>query len=329
MLGLSILVMLAVVPELGSHALWHILIPIAPALFVFAPGVWRNVCPVATTTLLPRHLGHPGTKSLSPSAQARFEWIAVTLLLVIVPLRHVVLDANGPLTAAVLSVVAGFAFFTGWTFERKSGWCSGLCPVAPVERLYASRPTVSFYNAHCPTCRGCVEVCPDTTPGLSRTASVSGKGGFTAGTFMVGGFPGFVWGWFQVPGYSGSEGWAHLGQAYGLPLASLAVTLALFLLLRRSLHGSGRDVLARIFAAAAVCTYYWYGLPALVGFGPIPGQGYLVDLRDTLPAWFPVASRVVTTVALAGWLLAPVARLRSWHQRPGLALNGVANPERS
>ena len=66
-----------------------------------------------------------------------------------------------------------------------------------------------------------------------------------------------------------------------------------------------------------------------MGFGPIPGQGYLVDLRDTLPAWFPVASRVVTTVALAGWLLAPVARLLSWHRRPGLALNGVANPERS
>lgn len=317
MLGLAILVMLAVVPTLGSHALWHILIPIAPALLVFAPGVWRNVCPVATTALIPQRMGRSRHKRLSPSGQAAFEWTAVALLMVIVPLRHVVLDANGQLTAAVLTVVAGAALFTGWYFERKSGWCSGLCPVAPVERLYGARPMVSLQNAFCSSCESCVQVCPDTTPGLSRTASVSGKSGFTAATFMVGAFPGFVWGWFQVPGYSGSEGWSHLGQAYGLPFAAAAVTLALFLILRRSLIGPRRDVLARIFAAAAVSTYYWYGLPALVGFGPIPDQGYLVDLSDTLPAWFPTVSRVLTTAALAGWLLAPLAQPKSWHRRPG------------
>jgi hypothetical protein len=87
------------------------------------------------------------------------------------------------------------------------------------------------------------------------------------------------------------------------------------------LVGPSRDFLARTFAAAAVCIYYWYCLPALVGFGPIPGEGFLVDLSETLPTWFPTASRTLTTVALAGWLLAPVARPKSWHKRPCLAVD--------
>src|SRR5690349_1910909 len=44
-------------PTLGLHLLWNVLIPIAPALFVLAPGVWRNLCPLGTLSLAPSHFG--------------------------------------------------------------------------------------------------------------------------------------------------------------------------------------------------------------------------------------------------------------------------------
>ena len=45
---------------------------------------------------------------------------------------------------------------------------------------------------------------------------------------------------------------------------------------------SAPGALPKVFAAAAVCTYYWYRLPALAGFGPHPGTGLLVDLTASV-----------------------------------------------
>ena len=42
-IGVVILAALFLKPALGLHLLWNVLIPVAPALLVLAPGVWRNV----------------------------------------------------------------------------------------------------------------------------------------------------------------------------------------------------------------------------------------------------------------------------------------------
>jgi hypothetical protein len=55
--GASILFCLLFFPALGIVLFWDILIPVAPLLLVVFTGVWRNVCPMATNALLPRHLG--------------------------------------------------------------------------------------------------------------------------------------------------------------------------------------------------------------------------------------------------------------------------------
>ena len=57
LVGATIMFCLIFLPDLGTTLFWNILIPVAPVLFVLGIGIWRNVCPLATTNLLPRHFG--------------------------------------------------------------------------------------------------------------------------------------------------------------------------------------------------------------------------------------------------------------------------------
>jgi len=317
--GAGLLVTLMVVPDIGIHAFWNVLIPIAPALFVFAPGLWRNICPLGSTALFPRHVGLSRRGRLSKEQVGLLRLVAVVVLLLIVPLRHVVLDTNGPATAVTIGALAAVSVLMGLSFEWKSGWCSGLCPVHPVETLYGSAPLLSVPNAHCGPCEQCVSPCPDSMPALDPETGCGTPVERVAGTLLLGGFVGFIWGWFHVRDYAGSEGWSHLATAYGMPAAGCLATLLLYVVSGRLLPARHRPVLVRCFAAAAIACYYWYRLPALFGFGPFPGDGMLVDLRDVLPAWFPVASRVTTTVLFTWWLVARRGEPRAWQVRPAFA----------
>ena len=314
--GALIVALLIWAPEIGLHAFWNVLIPVAPALVAIAPGLWRNVCPMATNALLLRHLGGSARRKVPDTWQGRLLLVGVVLLYAIVPLRHVVLDLNGPSTAAVILVLAAAAVFMGSRFEWKSGWCSGLCPVHPVERLYGSAPLLTLRNAHCSECFRCVQPCADSTPALDPLSVKNGTARNVAGTLMVGGFAGFIWGWFQVHDYAGNLGWSHLATAYGYPLVGAAVTTALFSALRLRWDGT---LLRRLFAAAAIGCYYWYRLPALFGFGPFPGDGMLVDLTGVLPAWFPAVFRLATTALFAWWLVGRRGVRRAWVVRPEFA----------
>jgi len=316
LVGAAIVLALLIRPVIGIHAFWNVLIPVAPALLVFAPGLWRNICPLASTALLARHMDRSARNRVSPEWQGRLLLIGVVALFALVPLRHVVFDTSGPATAIVLLALGAVAILMGTRFEWKSGWCSGVCPVHPVERLYGTAPAISPPNAHCTSCERCVQPCPDSTPALTPLSTKNGMPRRIAGLLMVGAFPGFIWGWFQVPDYAPGVGWAHLGNAYAYPLAASAVTLAAFLLLRTRMNGAW---LTRAFATAAVACYYWFRLPMLFGYGPIPGDGMLVDLTGSLGPWFPVACRLATTALFAWWLLLRAPVRRSWSQRPAFA----------
>ena len=315
-IGVLLLALLLFAPTVGIHAFWNGLIPVAPALLALAPGVWRNVCPMGSTALLPRHLGRSRRRGVSEVWQGRLALVGVVLLLAIVPLRHVVLDTNGPATALAIGVLVLLAVGLGSVFEWKSAWCSGACPVHPVEKLYGTKPLVTVSNTHCGPCERCVATCPDSTAAMTPKVGSARTPSRLAGTLMVGGFAGFVWGWFQVPDYAGGEGWSHLATAYGMPLLGMAVSLALFALLDFLAGPSRRQLVASVFAAAAIACYYWYRLPALVGFGPFPGDGALVDLRHTLPAWLPAVSRAATTTFFAWWIVSRPLMGRSWSVRP-------------
>jgi hypothetical protein len=317
--GLVILGTLFLRPALGLHLLWNVLIPVAPALLVLAPGVWRNVCPMGTASLLPYHLKLSARRPIPRGAQRAMFATAVLLLLVIVPLRHVVLDTNGPITGAVLLAVALLAGGLGLVFSERSAWCSGLCPVYPVELLYGPRPVVTVPNAHCRACNTCVSPCRDSTDGANPRIVANRGVGHWAGTVLIGGFPGFIIGWYQVPTWQLAEGLRHLPEAFLWPWGGMLVSLVLYVVLARGLSRR-QSQLTTWFAAAAVAAYYWFKLPVMVGLGN--PDAALVDLGSVLPAWSVWLLRSAEILLFTG-LLVLRRRPKAWQTQPPL-LPGVS-----
>ena len=63
LVGVIIVFNLIFYPTLGIHLFWNVLIPVAPVLLVVAVGIWRNVCPMASTALYARHMGFSKSKN--------------------------------------------------------------------------------------------------------------------------------------------------------------------------------------------------------------------------------------------------------------------------
>ncbi|MBT4665354.1 MAG: ferredoxin [Opitutae bacterium] len=315
--GLVILYYLIFDPTIGIHLFWNILIPVAPFLFVIAIGVWRNICPMASTALFSRHMGFSKRKRLSVKQSGKLRLIAVIALFLIVPLRHAIFNTNGLATAILILSLALVAIIMGVLFESKSGWCSSLCPVHPVEQLYGQSNRLSLQNAHCDNCYNCVIPCPDSTPGINPMSSKETTYHKAAGVLMVGSFPGFVWGWFQVRDYLVTD--VHVAQLitiYKMPLIGLLASSALFLILKRFLK---EKTLISIYSATAISCYYWYRIPALVGFGVFPEDGTLIDLTGSMPEWSITATIVATTLFFFWWIVARRENPLSWSARPPYA----------
>lgn len=318
--GVIIIFNLIFYPTLGIHLFWNILIPIAPILLVVATGLWRNICPMASTALFPRHMGLSKRKKLSLAETGKLNLIAVIALFILVPLRHAFFDLNGWATALLILSLGFIAVIAGLRYEWKSAWCSGLCPIHPVEKLYGLKNKLKLPNAHCGQCHRCLTPCPDKTPGIHPFSTKKTTYHKIAGFLTVGAFPGFVWGWFQVPDYNGITGIVELIAIYKFPLLGLLVTSILFFVLKRFIQ---ERILIAIFSAAAVSCYYWFRIPALFGFGVFPGDGMLVDLTGVLPEWTITVMVVVLTLFFFWWVVFSKQNKISWVIRPAYAMDGI------
>ena len=310
LVGLTMLLLLAFAPRIGLHAVWDVLIPVAPALLAIAPGLWRNICPLGTTAQLPRRMRI--SFELRPSArlQTGFMVGGIAALLLIVPLRHVSFNNDAQTTLTALIVLGALAFVAGIVTLGKSGWCTGLCPVHPVEKLYGQEPALSITNAHCSQCLGCVARCPDSSAANDLLAPHASPLRRAAGWLLVGGFPGYIWGWFHVQDAQPGDGWASIAAACAAPFGAMAVSVAIHALLAKLIPQQRHALLHRSFAALSISMYYWYRLPALVGFGLFSGDGMLVDLRGSLSpaALLPVQLAVAL---FWGWWFVLRAKNRS------------------
>ncbi|MCF6319930.1 MAG: hypothetical protein L3J83_11780 [Proteobacteria bacterium] len=313
LIGVLILFNLIFYPTVGIHLFWNILIPIAPALLVVAVGLWRNICPMASTALFPRHMGLSKRKKITVTQTRKLNLIAVGVLFLIVPLRHAIFNMNGLATALLILFFGLVAIVGGLFYEWKSAWCSGLCPVHPVEKLYAVNNKFLLPNAHCNKCYRCVTPCPDTTPGINPLSSEKTTYHKVAGIIMVGAFPGFIWGWFQVPDYAAITSATQLLSIYKMPVLGILVSGFLFFTLKRLLQ---EKTLIAFFSATAVSCYYWFRIPALIGFGIFPGDGMLIDLTGFLPIWSIYIVVIATTLFFFWWIVFTKQNKVSWQVRP-------------
>lgn len=307
-------------PAVGLNLFWNTLIPIAPALIVIWPGLWRNVCPVASLSQLPRRLGFSSARELPPDLSGWLAMAALFLLLLILPLRHIVLNHDGRLTALMLILAVMAALWTGARYRFRSGWCAALCPIHPVEKLYGFAPAATFENRQCGSCAKCTQPCPDSTKGLLPVVSRRGRFHRIVGNLLAGGFAGYVWGWYQVPDYPGGAALPQIIAAYAWPIAGFVVSYLCFAVCWGLLKTKRRRfALVRVFACAAVVVYYWYRLPMLVGFGAFPETGVLVDLSADLPGWYPAAAHLLSSSFFIWFMLIRRAPAASWLKRPPVA----------
>ncbi len=265
----GLMVALAVAPEVALRIFWYGFIPVVPLVLVVSPNLWRGVCPLATLNVSTGR--HRGRRVLTAS-HARWAGAAgILLLFVLVPARHLLLNASGSALLALLLVLAASALALGFLFDTKAGFCNAICPVLPVERLYGQRPWIEPGNPRCSTCNSCTRGgCLDLAPTKSVAQTLGRARKSTRwiltpfGVFSLA-FPGLIVGYFTFspePGPQSLFVYVHVAAW----MASSYATAALIVTAWRIRSESA----VALTAAASFVLYYWLSAPTVVGELELP-----------------------------------------------------------
>lgn len=274
--ALALALLLILRPTLGLAIFWGLAVPALPLVFMFAPGLWRNVCPLATSNQTPRRRGL--TRGLAlPSLSQRLAYpIGIGLLIAGVIGRKLVFNASGPATAALILGAMGAAFAGGLLFKGKSGWCSSVCPLLPVQRLYGQTPFIRIANTQCEPCVGCAKNCYDFSPGSAYLADQYDADPTYRNfrRFFAGLFPGLILGYYLVPAVD----LIGAGSVVFQMLVYMAISLTAFNLIDL-LFGRTRNNTPLLFAATAISLYYWFASPMVVHtLASLLGQDWEQDM---------------------------------------------------
>jgi nitrite reductase (NADH) large subunit len=262
MLGaLAVAAVLVLQPELGLPLFWGLIVPVLPLVFMLTPGIWRNVCPLASSNQAPRRLGLIKKLNQKTLATGAAFPIGIGLFIVAILARKLMFNASGPATAALIVGAMVMAFAGGIVFKGKSGWCSSICPLLPVQRLYGQTPFIKIANTQCEPCVGCAKNCYDFNPGSAYLADQydADPSYRDFRRFFAGLFPGLILGFYLVPGTAEIGPGAVVAQML-LYMASSLTVFTLFDLLFKST----RNRLPVVFAALAINVYYWFAAPIVL-----------------------------------------------------------------
>ncbi len=277
-------------PQSGLTLLWQVIVPSLPLVLLVMPGLWRNLCPMAALNQLPRMAGFTRGLAHTPRIREYSFVVGIALFFVLVSSRKWLFDASGFASAALVLFGLGGAFLGGLVFKGKSGWCSSICPLLPVQRLYGQAPFAVLPNAHCKPCVGCTKNCYDFNPSIAYLADQYDDDRHYVGyrRLFAGVLPGFVYAFYTAPaGGTLAATYAHFGLACALSLA-LFQFLDVFLKLQR-------NRLTVAFGAAAIALYYWFVAPIMMaGIGELSGAA--------IPPAAPWALRTVVVGIALVWV---------------------------
>ncbi len=258
-LALALLLMLQ--PELGLKLFWGLAIPLVPALLVIAPGLWRQVCPMATMNQLPRLAGFSRALELPAALKAAAFGIAVALFLGAVALRVPLLNHSGVVVGLGIFTVLALAFLGGTVFKGRSGWCGTFCPLAPIQRSYGQAPLIVVKNGYCNPCVGCQKSCYDFNPRAAVFSDIYDDDPRHAAQrrLFMGLLPGLVLGYFlQGP----APAWGE--PAHALILLGSACASAGLYMGAVAFAPANPYRVALAFGAVALCAFYWFAGPTIV-----------------------------------------------------------------
>jgi len=282
---------MALTPQLGLNLLWYLFIPLAPMLLLAAPNLWVSVCPISTLQhRVAPTLGARSTR-LSPRGTRILRGIGWGVLFLGVPTRHLWFNTVGPATMSACLVVTVLALAFGATRPVLAGWCSGACPIRPVEVMYGQLTLDRRRPEPCTECVGCVPSCVRARPHLGSNELLREPYAFA----LALAFPGYVFAYFWLDGWepctgvhAGLQGATHAAWIFGVMVLGGLTTWAMA-------HGalalgvSRRSALVGA-AIAAYSAYYTGVIPELVIAWGLPEltRWALLVLPGTVlgAAWF-------------------------------------------
>ncbi|WP_199742749.1 FAD-dependent oxidoreductase [Nocardia stercoris] len=268
---LAVVVALFVRPAGGLFVFFGIVVPLLPGLFLIAPGLWRNICPLAATNQVPRLFGFTLAKNPPEWLYSRGYLVAITLFFGIAGARLAGLDRVGPAAGVALAGVATAAFTGGFVYKGKSGWCSTVCPLFPLQRAYGQTPFVTVANNHCQPCVGCAKNCFDFRPRSAYQLDLTDtdRGWSAPRKLFVAALPGFVLGFFTLTGQTGTA----LPQRYAVLALIMLTAVGLFFAVE-AMTAISASLLTSGYAAMALNIFYWFaGVTLAKSFATVTGVG--------------------------------------------------------
>ncbi|MGK2866153.1 MAG: hypothetical protein ACSLFA_05845 [Mycobacterium sp.] len=137
---LAVTVMMFVRPAEGLFVFFQLIVPLFPVLVFVAPGLWRNICPLAAANQIPRLVGFGRDRTVPAWLRSRSYPIAAMLFFGLVAARSSGLDNNGAAMGVVLGAIVAVAFAGGVVFKGKA---AGAAASAPYCRAACVRLSVS------------------------------------------------------------------------------------------------------------------------------------------------------------------------------------------
>jgi nitrite reductase (NADH) large subunit len=243
-------------PAGGQFWFFKVIVPLLPITFFAAPGLWRNICPLAAANQAPRVLGF--TRAFTPPEWLRRYGVIISIVLFfgITSTRIAFFDSNGAGLSVLLSLTIISALIAGIAFKGKSGWCSSICPLLPLQRVYGQTPFVKVPNSHCQPCVGCTKNCYDFRPSVAYQADLHEPDpAWTAPRkLFVSALPGYVLGFFLLIDHPDLA----LPEVY-LRLALFFVgSVGLFYALQAFVPALSTTVQAALWGATAISIFYWF-----------------------------------------------------------------------